>query len=103
MNRHDSTFRAMGSEIRLIIESDGAEARRLNEAAADACRFIEEFEQRLSRFRPDSELCAVNADPRTAVPCSQLMRDAAAAALRVAELTDGLVDPTLVDAIDAPG
>jgi thiamine biosynthesis lipoprotein len=103
MNRHDSTFRAMGSEIRLIIESDGADARELNEAAADACRFIAEFEQRLSRFRPDSELCAVNADPRAAVPCSQLMRDAAAAAIEVAALTGGLVDPTLVDAIEAAG
>jgi thiamine biosynthesis lipoprotein len=103
MSRHDSTFRAMGSEIRLILEDGVASQRELNELAAGARRFIEDYEQRLSRFRPDSELCALNADSRREVPASQLLRDAVAAGIRVAELTDGLVDPTLVGEIEAAG
>jgi thiamine biosynthesis lipoprotein len=103
MSRHDSTFRAMGSEIRLILEDGAASQRELNELAAEACRFIEDYEQRLSRFRPDSELCALNADPRREVPCSQLLRDAVAAGIHAAKITDGLVDPTLVEEIEAAG
>ena len=41
-------------------------------------------EARLSRFRPDSELCALNADPRAVVPASALLRAAVRAALRAA-------------------
>ena len=60
-------------------------------------------EARLSRFRPDSELCALNADPRAVVPASALLRAAVRAALRAAELSRGLVDPCLLDALEAAG
>lgn len=103
MSRHDSTFRAMGSEIRLIVEGRSADGREATQGAAEAMAFISDFECRLSRFRADSELCALNADPREAVPASPLMRDAVRAAVRAAELTGGLVDPTLVDEIEAAG
>ena len=59
--------------------------------------------QRLSRFRPDSELCALNADPRPVVPASPLLRAAVGAGLWAAERTGGLVDPTLVGALEAAG
>ncbi len=103
MSRHDSTFRAMGSEIRLILEDERATQRELNGLAAAARRFVEVYEQRLSRFRPDSELCALNSDPRDEVPCSALMLDAVEAGLAAAELTGGLVDPTLADEIERAG
>jgi thiamine biosynthesis lipoprotein len=102
MSGADVSFRAMGSDMRLIIES-GPDEPEPARAAAAAREFIERFEACLSRFRPRSELCALNADPRAAVPASLLMRDAVRAALSAAETTGGLVDPTLVDEIEAAG
>ena len=103
MSLHDSTFRAMGSELRLIVEGQGAGGLEAAPAAARVISFIADFERCLSRFHPDSELCALNADPRETVPASPLMRDAIRAAVHAAELTGGLVDPTLVDEIEAAG
>src|SRR5213078_3007872 len=71
--------------------------------AAMARAALERFDARLSRFRPDSELCALNADPRPFVPASGLMRGAVRAALWAAQRTGGLVDPTLVGEIEAAG
>jgi len=47
-----------------------------------------------SRFRPDSELAAINAAPGRLVRVSPLLADALAAGLEAARLTDGDVDPT---------
>jgi thiamine biosynthesis lipoprotein len=101
----DITFRAMGSEIRLIIgdPEPGADEPDPERAARESREFIERYEQCLSRFRPESELSALNADPRAVVPASPLLRDAVTAAVRAARATDGLVDPTLVDEIEAVG
>src|SRR6185295_15490392 len=59
--------------------------------------------RRLSRFRPDSELCALNRDQRPEVPASPLLRAATRAAVWAARVTDGLVDPTLVGALERLG
>jgi thiamine biosynthesis lipoprotein ApbE len=48
-----------------------------------------------SRFRPDSELVALNARAGQAVQVSPLLADAVDAALRGAYLTEGLCDPTV--------
>ena len=48
-----------------------------------------------SRFRPDSELSAVNRSPGRAHQVSPLLAVAVRTALDAARLTDGLVDPTL--------
>ena len=105
----DVTFRAMGSEIRLIIGDpagsgeDEPDARNAGRAVRESREFIERYEACLSRFRPESELCALNADPRSVVPASPLLRDAVAAGVEAARMTDGLVDPTLVDEIEDVG
>ncbi len=103
MSTADVTFRAMGSEIRLIIGEPGPGADEPEDAIRKSRDFIEHFEQSLSRFRPESELCRLNADPREAVPSSPLLRDAVDAAVRAARATDGLVDPTLIGEIEAAG
>jgi thiamine biosynthesis lipoprotein len=91
----DLSFRCMGSQFRVLTDDD---------AAAQAARgALERFDRRLSRFRPDSELCALNTDPRAAVPASPLMRGFVRAALWAAERTGGLVDPTLLGEIEAAG
>ena len=102
----DVTFRAMGSEMppdHRRCRGTGDDEPDPDRAAAEAREFIERFEACLSRFRPESELCALNADPRPVVPASPLLRDAVAPAWRPPRATGGLVDPTLVDEIEAAG
>jgi thiamine biosynthesis lipoprotein len=103
MSGADVTFRAMGSEIRLIVGEPGPNGIDPIDAVAGTKAFVEEFEQCLSRFRPDSELCALNSYVGDVVPASPLLRDAVAAGLAAAERTGGLVDPTLVDEIEGAG
>jgi thiamine biosynthesis lipoprotein len=100
----DTTFRSMGSDIRLLI---GYPLRHDEppaiEAAAEQRSFIEDFAARMSRFIPESELSALNGDPRAEVPASSLLRNVVRAGLWAAELTGGLVDPTLVSELEAVG
>ena len=100
---HDLTFDAMGSHVRLLIGEPGPGMAPAAEAAAQGQRFVEDFDRTLSRFKPDSELCRLNADPRERVPASELMRRAVEAGVLAAEWSDGLVDPTLVDEIEGAG
>ena len=73
-------------------------------AAADRERaYVLDFARRLSRFLPDSELCSLNRDPRERVPASRLLRAAVAAGIWAAERTGGLVEPTLVQALERAG
>jgi thiamine biosynthesis lipoprotein len=103
MAEHDVTFDAMGSHVRLLIGEPGPGMAPAAAAAEQARAFISEFDAALSRFRPESELCALNADVRERVPASALLRTAVRAGLRAAELSDGLVDPTLVGEIESAG
>lgn len=101
---HDTTFRSMGCEIRLMLgEPLGSTAASQDEASARERAFIEDLSVRLSRFRPDSELSALNADPRAVVPATPLLRAAVGAGVWAANRTGGLVDPTLVDALENGG
>jgi thiamine biosynthesis lipoprotein ApbE len=56
-----------------------------------------------SRFRPRSELNAVNAAESWLVPVSPRFAEAVETAIAAAGATDGLVDPTLGVAIEAAG
>jgi thiamine biosynthesis lipoprotein len=96
--RTDETFRALGTDVRLVVAAPDAPA-----LAAAARDLIERFEACCSRFRPESELCALNADPRPVVPASRLLRDAVRAALWAAERSGGLVDPCLLGALERAG
>lgn len=91
----ERSFRALGSEIRLIGTSEAALER--------AQAWLLDAQARLSRFAPAGELCALNDDPRERVPASPLLRRAVSAALWAARATDGLVDPTLLGAVERAG
>jgi thiamine biosynthesis lipoprotein len=100
----DYTFRAMGSDIRLLIGPALAPGAPEPLAAADRERdFVLGFGRRLSRFRDDSELSALNRDPRSVVTASALLRAAVAAGLWAAQRSDGLIDPTLVRELESAG
>jgi FAD:protein FMN transferase len=93
----DETFPAMGSEARLVLQDATPELARSAQA------FLARFEAALSRFRPGSELCVLNAHPAAVVPASRLLRAAVAAGLWAADRSGGLVDPTLVGALETAG
>ena len=94
MSEQDLSFPSMGSEARLIV--DGAEVAPLR-------AFLLAYEQRLTRFDPSSELCALNRSRAHAVPASPLLRRAVRAGLWAAERSGGLVDPTLLPELEAAG
>jgi FAD:protein FMN transferase len=83
----DERFLTMGTVARVVRDVD---------AGFDSPSLFAELERRLSRFDPISELSRLNRDPRVSVPAGPVLRAAVAAAIRVAWLTGGLVDPTLV-------
>jgi thiamine biosynthesis lipoprotein len=94
----DLTFACMGGVVRLRSTDEHAPAAL--EAARD---WLCDAADRLSRFNQLSELCSLNDDPRPLVPASPLLRAAVRAMLRAARLSDGLVDPTLIGALERAG
>jgi len=100
----DITFHSMGSDIRLLI---GPPLLRTAPSPAEASlrerAYVEDFSARLSRFRPESELSALNRDTRTQVPASPLLRTAVRAGVWAAQRSGGLVDPTLAGALERAG
>src|SRR3954471_6394994 len=88
-------FRCMGTDVRFYDVPP--------QAAREQRAFLEAFAARLSRFRDDSELCALNASPSVAVPASPLLRAAVRAGLWAAEATGGLVDPAVLPALERAG
>ena len=104
MSPFETTFDAMGSRIRLIIgEPLDPSAPSPELAGEDSRRWIRDFDFRMSRFQPDSELSALNRDPHEAVHASALLRSTVGAALWSARRSNGLVDPTLVGSLERLG
>ena len=92
-----ASWRALGTMVHLVVTGPRclSEARRLLEADLAAVDLA------CSRFRADSEICALRASGGQQV--SPLLAEAIAVALRAAELTDGDVDPTVGAAMSAAG
>ncbi len=92
-----ASWRALGTLVQLVVTDPDAlaEARRL------LTRDLAEVDAACSRFRADSEICALEGG-RTA-KISPLLAEAIAVALRAARLTDGDVDPTVGAAMSAVG
>jgi thiamine biosynthesis lipoprotein len=80
-----------------------ADAAALEPARARVDQVLAEFDLACSRFRPDSELCALNAAAGEWVTVSPVLLEAIQAAVSAAQLTDGDVDPTIGQALIALG
>jgi thiamine biosynthesis lipoprotein len=66
-------------------------------AAADSCMaWFDEVDQRLSRFRPDSELSQLNASAGEWFAASDMLYECAALAIASAAASNGLFDPTML-------
>lgn len=95
MSESVGRFTAMGCEV-LVAGATGAELHAIE-------RLFCERDRRFSRFIPDSELNRVNDRSGRATTVSVAFGEMLAVALWAAEQTDGLVDPTLGQAIAAAG
>ncbi len=94
----------MGTHIRIVVDAPSRAGVDPPAQAADAIEeLLRRYDDALSRFKPGSELCALNEDPRATVPASELLRSAVGAALDAAARTAGLVDPTVYDELLAAG
>ncbi len=62
-------------------------------------RQFEAWEQALSRFRSDSELCVLNSQPGIPVAVSQVLWDVFEAACQAEAETHGLVNPLIADSL----
>ncbi len=93
-------FRAMGSAMRGVLDAPRKPAR---EALIQLPNWFEVWEQSMSRFRPDSELNKLNSQAGMPVRVSRDLMDVVMASLDAARATEGLVDPTLKDAMLAIG
>lgn len=95
MNAPPATFRSMGCDVVVSGAGDG-ELMAIR-------RVFERDDRMFSRFRPGSELCAVNGAAGTPVLVSPRFAAMVDCALAVARQTDGLVDPTVGGSLAALG
>jgi len=93
-------YRAMGCEMLALLDTTDEKAHA---ALARVPDWFEKWEQSLSRFRPDSELCALNRQAGTPVRVSETLWQVALLALKGARLSKGIVTPTILEALEAAG
>jgi thiamine biosynthesis lipoprotein len=93
-------FRAMGCQMYAAVDADDPKARA---ALAEVPRRFEAWEQCLSRFRETSELSALNRQTGKAVHVSETLWKVTRLALQAGAQSDGLITPTILDALEAAG
>src|SRR5690349_8462866 len=93
----DATWPAIGTTARVLV----TEAQRLGDAVELVATQLERLDAAASRFRADSEVCALASGRPTRV--SPLLLSLVRAAVRAARLTGGAVDPTLGAGLAALG
>jgi thiamine biosynthesis lipoprotein len=93
-----STFQAMGGTTEVL-------AIDVPAAGDNVCRLFHDYEQRLSRFLPWSELSSLNRSAGTggAFAASRELFDAVQLSLAWAGRTDGIFDPTILADLQACG
>ena len=93
-------FRAMNCQMLAVMDSDTAEVSTL---LAKVPAWFEAWEQRLSRFRADSDLSLLNQRSGEWVNVHADLLSVIDTALRAAKFSDGLVVPTLLSALEGAG
>jgi thiamine biosynthesis lipoprotein len=91
----------MGTEVTVI--ADDADAAVFPGAVSRVIAIFEREEQRFSRFRPDSELSVINRSAGDRVEMSEAFAEVVHLALAGAASTEGLFDPTVIDALERAG
>ena len=92
---------AMGTDCLLILHGPSEE---VGEAAlARAAERVRQYEERFSRFRPDSELSRLNESPQEQVPVDAELGGLLARSVEYARISGGLFDPVVLDDLVALG
>ncbi len=86
----------MGSDMLVVLDS---ESERASQALSRIPDYFEDWEQSLSRFRADSELSRLNRTVDQPVPVSPTLWDVFEASQWAERFTNGLVTPTVLDAM----
>lgn len=94
------TFHAMGSKILIAMDT---EELRLMDEALKAREWFEEWEESLSRFRLTSELSQFNRHAGTPQKVSGPFFEVASLASKVSRETNGLINPLILNALQAAG
>ena len=89
-------FRAMASRMLAVVDSGASEPP---EELQMVPSWFEEWEQVLSRFRSDSELCQLNINAGCEISVSQILWDVYQTSLEAEHLTNGLVTPLILQAL----
>jgi thiamine biosynthesis lipoprotein len=93
---HRLPFRAMGGEMLVIMDGGESSSPSIMDKVAG---WFEGWEQTLSRFRPDSELSLLNQTFDQPVEVSDTLWDVFQYSLSAETITNGLVTPTVLDAM----
>ncbi len=93
------SWKALGTSVLVLTTHDD----RLEPATTAVRQVLGDVDAAYSRFRADSELTYLNANPGRTIHVSPLLATAIDAALRAARITDGAVDPTIGRAIRVAG
>ena len=91
-------WRAIGTGVRLVVNDGDIAAAR-----AEVERVLDEVDRAYSRFRPDSELVALNDARGRQISVSPLLARAISGSLQAARTTGGAVDPTVGRALRITG
>ena len=93
-----SSFPALGTNAVVLTRS-----AKLIRAVHEVQRELETIDRACSRFREDSDLSRLNGAQGAWTEVSERLFEAVGIALRAASVTDGLVDPTMGEAMQAIG
>ncbi len=97
------SFRAMNTDVKTIICAPESQITEAEQALDKIQCVFSGVENRLSRFRPDSELSLLNNSAGKEFKASPLLFGVVAAALDSARLTDGIFDPTILPFLESAG
>jgi FAD:protein FMN transferase len=94
-----TTWKALGTTASVYV----TDAAAVDDARAAVEHELAAIDLACSRFRDDSDLARANAAAGRPTRISALLEEALAIALRAARLTDGMVDPTIGEALILAG
>ena len=102
-SRHEVVLDVFGGRATIAVTGRSSDGTAPQVAALAGAATLRVIHRALTRFDAGSELSRLNADARTAVPASPLLRRLAWAVGEAGAATGGLVDATLVTEIEGAG
>lgn len=97
------TQRMMATDVSAQLSVEPGRAAEAEAALAACFSWFAEVERRLSRFQPESELCALNRSAGSWFATSETLYAAVFVAIQAAFASDGLFNPALLHRLEALG